>query len=187
MRSKQNEEFVYQAVLAGDLEISPTGKVWRIRKRGWDRWKKQAVSRPCKRARAEHDCGEYLQVRIMLDGVRVYALAHRLVWLHLKGQIPPGLTVNHKDGMKKRNHPSNLELATHSEQQLHAVRVLKVGHAVAQGGTLNSMAKLTEQDVAKIRARRAAGERLLPLAASFNVSFQAVSKICRGERWALSG
>lgn len=187
MKSKQNEEFVYQAVLSGDLEILPNGEVWRVRKRGWDRWKQMAVSRSCKRVRAEHDCGEYLQVRIMLDGVRVYAQAHRLVWRHLKGPIPPDLTINHQDGLKKNNYPDNLELATHSEQQLHAVRVLKVGRTVAQNGSRNSMAKLTEEAVAAIRQRRLAGEKLMPIAASFDMSVQEISKICRGDRWAHSG
>ena|ERR1035437_1003224 len=188
MKSKQNEEFVYQAVLNGDLEIMPDGTIWRLRKRGWDRWQKKAVSRPCERVRAEHDCGKYLQVRIMIDGVRIYALAHRLVYRHFKGPIPVDLTVNHEDGKKKRNVPDNPELATHSEQQIHATRILKVGHACDQSGPKNSMAKLTPEQVLQIRHRRANGDRLLSIAKDFGISFQAVSKIARGDRWAeLSG
>jgi hypothetical protein len=185
MRCKQNEEFVYQAVLSGDLEIMPDGTIWRLRKRGWNRWKKMAVSRPCKRVRAEHDCGDYLQVRIMIDGVRVYALAHRLVFRHLKGPIPHGLTVNHKDGKKKRNAPDNLELATYSQQQIHATHVLKVGHACNQDGEKNSMATLSAQQVVEIR-RRAKGEKLLPIALDFGIAFQTVSRIARGDRRSIS-
>ena len=184
MKTKQNEEFVYQAVLSGDLEIMPDGTIWRVRKRGWDRWKKKAVSRPCKRVRAEHSMGKYLQVRIMVDGVRVYAMAHRLVYRHFKGPIPEGLTINHEDGQKKRNHPDNLEPATYSEQQLHAARVLKVGHAVNQNGTLNSMAKLTPDQVQEIRRRRKAGEYLSSIASDYGIRFQQVSRIARGDRWA---
>lgn len=182
MKCKQNEEFVYQAILNGDLEIRPDGTIWRLRKRVWDRWLKKAVSRPCKRVRAEHDNGTYLQVRIMLDGVRVYALAHRLVFRHLKGPIPLGMTVNHEDGQKKRNHPSNLELATNSEQQIHATRVLKVGHACNQNGEANSMATLTAEQVSEIRRRRASGEKLLAIAKDFGIVFQTVSRIARGDR-----
>ncbi len=60
----------------------------------------------------------------MLDGKRHHALAHRLVYRHFKGPIPAGLTVNHLNGMRGDNRPENLELATASEQKLHAIRVL---------------------------------------------------------------
>ena len=182
MESKQNEEFVYQAVVSGDLEILADGSVWRVRKRGWDRWKKQAVSRKCKRVRAEHDQGDYLQVRVMVDGVRVYALAHRLVFRHFKGPIPVGLTVNHEDGKKKRNHPDNLTLANYSEQQIHATRILKVGHACNQNGMKNSMARIMEEEVQQIRERRENGESLSSIALDYGIAFQTVSKIARGER-----
>jgi len=184
MKSKQNEDFVYQAVLNGDLEILPDGTIWRLRKRGWDRWLQKAVSRPCKRVRAEHDCGEYFQVRIMLEGIRVYALAHRLVYKHLKGPIPEGLTINHEDGKKKRNHPDNLTLATHSEQAVHAIRVLgKNQRVLNQFGEDNEMAKLTVFQVLEIRKRRETGEKLKAIAADYGITFQAVSKIARGDRW----
>lgn len=187
VKSKQNEEFVYQAVLSGDLEILPDGAIWRLRKRGWDRWQKKTISRPCKRVRAERRSGKegnYFQVGLMMDSMRVFALAHRLVYLHFKGTIPDGLTVNHKDGDKKHNHPDNLELATYSEQQIHAAQVLKVGHAAHQHGTNNSMAKLTPEQVQEIRRRRQAGERLLAIAADYGIAFQQVSKIARRTRWA---
>jgi hypothetical protein len=187
MECKQNELFVYQAVLSGDLEILRDGTIWRVRKRGWDRWKQKAVSRPCKRVRAERKGGKdgsYFQVGLMMDGVRVFALAHRLVYLHLKGPIPDGLTVNHEDGQKKRNHPDNLTLATYSEQQIHATRILKVGHACDQAGEKNSMATLTREQVIEVRARRSVGEKLNPIAEDFGIAFQTVSKIARFERWA---
>jgi hypothetical protein len=128
--------------------------------------------------------GKYLQVRIMIDKVRIYALAHRLVYLHFKGPIPPGITVNHEDGIKKRNHPDNLTLATYSEQQIHATHVLKVGHACNQDGPNNSMATLTPAQVQQIRHRRTKGERLAAIAEDYGIAFQTVSRIFRGDRWA---
>lgn len=119
----------------------------------------------------------------MLDGVRVYALAHRLVFRHFNGPIPDGLTVNHKFGRKKKNHPDRLELATYSEQIIHALHVLKVGRT-DQNGTKNAMAKLTLRQVNTIRRRRADGERLAAIALDFGITYQAVSKIARGDRWA---
>ena len=187
MKTKHNEEFVYRAVKAGDLEIESDGTIWRVRKRGWDRWTQQAVSRPCERVRAEHDTGKYFQVRVMLDGVRIYALAHRLVYHHFCGPIPDALTVNHKDGQKKRNHPDNLELATYAEQAIHAARVLMVGHACRQHGEANSMCKLKDTQAEEIRHRRQAGEKLALIAVDYGVAMQTVSRIARGDRRALAG
>ena len=178
-----NEEAVYQSVVNGDLEIAPDGTIWRVRKRGWDRWTQKAISRPCRRTRAEHDAGDYLQIRAMFDGKRHIALAHRLIYRHLHGQIPIDMTINHRDGDKKNNHPENLELASHSEQQVHALNVLKVGRT-DQNGERNAMAKLTVSQVAEIRCRRKAGEKLSEIAADYGVTYQAISKIVRGDRWA---
>ncbi len=173
---------VYQAVSSGDLEIDSEGRVWRVRKRGWDRWKGAVVSRPCRRVRAENDNGTYLQVGVMFCLKEYSTGAHRLVYRHFKGPIPDGLTINHKDGKKKRNHPDNLELASYSEQQIHATQVLKVGHACNQSGENNSMARLTTAQVEEIRRRRLAGEKLRLIAADYGVKFQHVSKIARGDR-----
>lgn len=183
MRPKNNEDVVYQAVLAGELEIDEEGRVWRLACRRGDRWKGGTRLIPCVRRRAENDTGEYLQVGVMFGGKECNALAQRLVWRHFKGRIPDGLTVNHMDGKKKRNVLSNLELATYSEQQIHALRVLKVGRT-DQNGIKNAMAKLTVIQVEEIRRRRARGERLLSIAQDFGIQYQTVSKIARGDRWA---
>lgn len=184
MKCKHNEEFVYQSVLAGDIEIMPDGTIWRVRKRGWDRWQQRAVSRPCKRVRAEHDCGEYFQVRAMINGKRVEALAHRLVYFHFKGQIPGDLTVNHEDGNKKHNDPINLTLATMPEQLKHVIHVLgKNQRVLHQFGEDNHASKLTIADVIEIRRRRDSGERLNAIAKDYDIAFQTVSKIARGYSW----
>lgn len=183
MRIKNQEERVYDAVLVGELEIMPDGTVWRLRKRAWDRWTGKVISRACRRMRAEHQAGKYLQVRVMFDGVRYYALAHRLVYRHFRGPIPPGMTVNHEDGNTKRNCPSNLTTATYSDQQLHAIHVLRTSRMAHQYGARNLMAKLTLPQVEEIVRRRGNGERLAKLAAEFGVSDRTISKIALGQRW----
>jgi len=124
MPPKNAEEFVYQAVLMGELEIDSQGRIWRIAARGGNRWKGGTTTYHCEKRRAENDAGQYLQVRVMIEGKRVYACAHRLVWRHFNGPIPKGMTINHKNGKKKENHPNNLELATYSGQAKHRHEVL---------------------------------------------------------------
>jgi hypothetical protein len=62
----------------------------------------------------------YLLVKVCVAGRQHCALAHRLVWTALKGAIPVGFEVNHRDGNKHHNHPNNLELVTSSENHRHA-------------------------------------------------------------------
>jgi len=120
----------------------------------------------------------------MDNGKRIHAEAHRLVWLHFKGEIPPGLTVNHKNGHRAENWPDNLELATYSEQHEHAWRVLKNR---CQNGERNPHAKLSETAVMEIRERRARGEKLTAIATDFGIAFQTVSNIAKGNRWGFLG
>lgn len=118
----------------------------------------------------------------MFNKKRYNALAHRLVYHHFYGEIPDGMTINHINGNKKDNRPINLELATHSEQLIHATHTLKKGRAANQWGTKNHAAKLTQLDVLNIRKRRAAGESLKSIAQDFPVSYQTISKIALGQR-----
>lgn len=177
---RKAEEFVYATVMAGELEIDSEGRIWRVACRRGDRWGGPARSVPVKRQIADRvGTAGYRNVRAMIDGKRMTALSHRLVWLHLRGPIPDGMTVNHKNGDKADNRPDNLELATDSEQMLHATRVLKVGKAANQRGVMNPHAKLTETQVEEIRAARARGERLATIAKRHGVSFQHVSVVAR--------
>lgn len=181
METKNREDDVYWAVEAGDLTVDPQGRIWRVAARRSDRWRGGTRTIPCRPRRAEHNTGTYLQVRVMKDGVRVYALAHRLVWRHFFGRIPDGLTINHRNGVKTDNRPENLELATHSEQQIHARTVLRRGR-LDQYGLRNSMVKLTTEQVEEIKARRSDGELLESIAKDYGVRMQHISRIARGDR-----
>ena len=181
MQTLNREDDLYWAVEAGLLLIDPDGKIWRVGFRRSDGWGNAAQIKRCPPRRAEHLSGEYFQVRLMRDTRRIHALAHRLVWRHIVGPIPDGLTVNHKNGVKTDNRPENLELATPTTQQVHARRVLRRGR-LDQYGMRNAMVKLTAEQVEEIRARRADGELLESIAKDYGVRMQHISKIARGDR-----
>ena len=180
---KNAEEWIYEAVRRGEMEIDREGRIWRAGKRGWDRWGKAVRTNRCQRVRAEKQLPSgYLMVRAMIGGRRMSGLAHRLVWRHFNGPLPDQMTINHKNGIKSDNRLVNLELATRSENARHAVRILKVGRTANQNGERNHAAKLTTAEIMEIRVRRANGEKLLALAKEYGVAFQTISRIARGDR-----
>lgn len=179
-----HEVQMHELVQSGELEIDAQGRIWRLAVRRGNRWDSGTRTIPCAPRRAEQNTGKYLQMRVMVDWVMLTAMAHRLVWYHLNGPIPEGLTINHKNGIWSDNRPENLELATYSQQIVHARTVLLRGR-LNQNGERNSMAKLTSNDVAQIRARRATGERLESIARDYPVRMQQISRICRGDRRSL--
>lgn len=182
-RIKKAEEFIYEAVERGEMEIDPDGRIWRTAKRGWDRWAQEVRTNSCARVRAETLLPSgYLMVRAMVDKKRLSGLAHRLVWFHFNGPIPDGMEVNHRNGIKQDNRPTNLEVLTPAGNMQHAVRILGVGRTAHQDGENNHAAKLTTVQVQEIRRRRRNGELLRVIAEDYPVRYQQISRIVRGDR-----
>jgi hypothetical protein len=173
------ERFVYQAVINKEMEIDDQGRIWRIGRRSGTK-AGATISTPVPRRRAERHLGPYLNVRAMIDQKRMTALAHRMVWHHINGPIPEGMTINHKNGIKDDNHPSNLELATDSEQQIHANQILGTGSGANQWGEKNSQAKLTLLQVQEIKKLYQSGRRATDLATAFHVTFQQIYRVING-------
>ena len=73
---------------------------------------------------------------------------HRVIYRTFHGEIPEGLTVNHKDGTHDNNHADNLELLTHQEQHTHARGLGVIVHRTKNG---LKRATLTAADVLEIR------------------------------------
>lgn len=161
-----------RVVDAGVLRIDDSGRVWRVAvRRNTSRVVRLAIPR-----RAESRVGGYLTVAVSIDGIRVSAKAHRLVWHCLVGPIPDGLCINHKNGVKDDNRPENLEVVTFSENNTHACRVL--GHLPLGPGS-----KLSRETASEIRRRRAAGEPRRAVAEAFGVSETTVKNITGGYTW----
>lgn len=102
-----NEVLVYRKVLDGQFRIDPEGQIWRCTPKG-----EILVNR-------QHPSG-YLRAMIRVDGRQLGVYAHRLVWHHFNGPIPKGYQVNHLNGDRRDNRPSNLELVTPGQNTRHS-------------------------------------------------------------------
>lgn len=176
------EELAYPLVLSGDLEITPDGSIWRLRRLHGDHWNGVSISYPCTRKSAERTYHGYRITRVTVAGRRLFVQSHRLVYRHFKGIIPDGLTVNHEDGQKDNNNPDNLTLATGSEQTLHAIRVLGSHPAATQRGKARKPCPLSVEQVLDIRLRHAKGEINRSIAERYDISIWKVSAVANGRR-----
>lgn len=163
------EAIVHQLVRGGELSIDEAGQVWRV---GYRRGPRKRLVRVRHRRAEVLQRSGYLVVTRRIGGGQYRAQAHRLVWFHHRGEIPAGLEINHKDGDTANNRLANLELVEHRENVLHAARVLKRGNVLG----------LTREQVATIRTRRNAGEKLTAIAADFGLTASYCGAIARGER-----
>ena len=174
------EEFIYEMIQVGLFEVDSRGRIWRLATKSDTIGKNKNFRR-----RAEFDNTHYLQITCCVAGRKVFAQASRVVWRNFNGPIPANLTINHKNGDKKDNRLSNLELATDSEQSLHAIKKLGWNAKSNFGmddfrGVKNGRAKLSETQVRSIRNSK---EKLAPIAAKFNISMSVVSAIRNGKKW----
>lgn len=108
------------------------------------------------------------------------ALAHRVIWEYVHGELADGLTINHLNGVKTDNRMANLEAVTQQENNLHAWRT---GLNVARRGEDASNSRLTESQVQEIYRRAWAGEFQSTIAADYGVGREIVSNIKRGHAW----
>lgn len=114
------------------------------------------------------------------DGTRRKILAHRVVWESVHGPLDPTITINHIDGDKSNNHPSNLEPLTVADNTRHAWRTgLVEGHV----GELNGNALLTDEQAREIYSRAWAGENQAVIGADYGVTHRSVSDIKHGRVW----
>lgn len=121
------------------------------------------------------DCG-YLEVRLPKVGT---VGVHKLVAEAFLGPCPPGKEVNHKDGNKKNNRPSNLEYKTHKQNVEHAADM-----GLMASGERSGRAKLTKVQVKEIRRSFVAGEYTkTQLAKMHGVSFPSIHYLLSGKNW----
>lgn len=153
------------------------------------------------------DTRYYPRVILCGHGRRRPVNVHTLVARAFLGEPPPGHVVNHMDGRKANNRVTNLEWVTQAENNRHAARTglgargdrhgsrthperLPRGdrngrrkHPESYLGERNSVSKLSDDDVRRIRALLQGGMLQHHVAVLFGVRDPTISKIRRGETW----
>lgn len=105
---------------------------------------------------------------------------HSLVAAAFIGPKTESMVINHIDGCKTNNAIENLEYVSPSDNQKHAFRLGLQSNV----GERHSQARLSEDNVRKIRTLAAAGTPQASLGAMFGITQSCISHIVRGKRWA---
>lgn len=109
-----------------------------------------------------------------------HARAHRVSWELHNGPIPEGIEVLHRCDNTGCVRESHLFLGTQSDNVLDMDT--KGRRRMAKGET-HGRAKLTEAQVAQIRAQCGAGAKQRDIAQSFGVARSLVGRIVLGQAW----
>lgn len=115
----------------------------------------------------------YAVVHISVNGRKMNVLVHHMVLLAFKGPRPEGLIGLHNDGNSMNNAPSNLRWGTHDDNMQDRKR-----HGNYADGEDHPMAKLTNEQVADIRARRLSCREVV---SEFGIGRSQAYRILRGE------
>ena len=129
-----------------------------------------------------HSSGYYVfMAEDFIESTKKSYRLHRFIMECMLGrEIKEGYVVNHIDGNKTNNSPSNLEEATISQNTKHAY---DNNLAKARKGEENSQSKLTEKEVQKIFELRRDGTKVTTIASMFEISPKTVYAILGKKRW----
>lgn len=120
----------------------------------------------------------YLTVTLSVHNVQTRDYVHRFVAATFLGRCPEGMEVLHGDGNPANNAASNLRYGTHTENAQDMVR-----HGRSIAGTRHPFTNLTATDVATIRAARQQGVSGVALAAMYNTSKAAITRLTTGQTY----
>lgn len=106
----------------------------------------------------------YLSVILYNSSGKFSFRNHRAIWIAFNGNIPKGMEINHKNGIKTDNSIDNLELVSRKENMLHASK--------------NNLLKYTKIDLKKreeIKRLYASGINQREIGLIYNVCQQTIS------------
>lgn len=122
----------------------------------------------------------YYMINACYDKKHYYFMEHRVIYCWLKGAIPDGLVVNHKDYNRTNNNIDNLELVTQKEN----VEYSRI-HFNPPKGEKGNNALFTNKQVAAIKwSLQTLGWSTDKVANFVNTSGYNISKIKNGKRYA---
>ncbi len=122
----------------------------------------------------------YLNVSLCKYGIVSQHTSHRLVGLHHVDNPENKPCINHKKGIRHDNRATEIEWATHSENQKHAYDIGL--HTKMIGENVNGV-KLTEEDVVKIRTLLSNGHTQKKIGLTFGVNSSTISDIKTKTTW----
>lgn len=170
---KENKEFALEALKPGHYSVDPDGTVW-THKSGDKR----------RLAVGTHYMG-YHYAYLFVKGKYKQIYTHHLVYLRYVGDIPEDLEINHKNGIKTDNTPSNLELVTHKENINHAVRI---GLQEILFGETHGSSVLKEGDIRNIKYLSYLGPKCgfsqRKIAKIYGTCKSTIANIQSGKSWA---
>jgi hypothetical protein len=101
---------------------------------------------------------------------RKHLRVSRIMYRKFIGPLFSDLVINHKDGNRSNNYPSNLELVTQSKNNEHRFQVLN-------RPAVKGQRKVTDEQVLEIRKLKSQGWSLSKLARQFKIAKSTVSYI----------
>lgn len=124
--------------------------------------------------------GKYVGLQLKRsDGHTEKAYLHRLICEAHHGPCPVGMECRHLDGDKKNNAAANLAWGTKAENEKD-----KQDHGATPSGEKNGMAKLTENEVKKMRLhRKSTGESYARIAKAFGISTMTAYRAITKKQW----
>lgn len=131
-----------------------------------------------RRRRIHTNGAGYAHVMLVKGGGMRAALVHRLILESFVGPCPDGHQTRHLNGIRSDNRIGNLAWGTRQQNQ----GADKRGHGTIQSGERNGQAKLTAQQVARIRELRPY-HTLKKLAWMFGVSRSQIKRIVYQKSW----
>lgn len=122
----------------------------------------------------------YLAISMHLNSAQKTRLVHQVVLETFVGPCPPGMQTRHfPDADKSNNRLANLEWASHQQNMKDQYE-----QGTLVKGEASCKAKITEQDVRRIRARANSGESQRSIMKDYpSIGQMQISRIVRREQW----
>ena len=161
---------IWRPILSGVYAVSNLGRVKRVVRYQNTGSKSGVLSQQLQNS-------GYLIVHLSINNKHKMRTAHSLVAEAFIGPRPPGLDVNHKDGVKTNNSDSNLEYVTRRDNLCHSVRL-----GLTKSGENCPWTKLTADIVRDVRRRYRPGNGG-DLGREYGITAKNFHNIVRRQTW----